>query len=54
MACTFCGDKEKVRAQIRDSMEKTGANELFITNYIYDKAARFRSFELLADARELK
>ena len=54
MACTFCGDKEKVRAQIRDFMEKTGADELFITNYIYDKAARFRSFELLADAMELK
>lgn len=54
MACTFCGDKEKVRAQIRDFMEKTGADELFITNYIYDKAARFRSFELLADVMELK
>ena len=54
MACTFCGDKEKVRAQIRDFMEKTGADELFITNYVYDKAARFRSFELLAEATELK
>lgn len=54
MACTFCGDKEKVRAQIRDFMEKTGADELFITNYVYDKAARFKSFELLAEAMELK
>lgn len=53
-ACTFCGDKEKVRTQIRDFMKKTGANELFITNYIYDKAARFKSFELLAEAMELK
>ena len=53
-ACTFCGDKEKVRAQIRDFMKKTGADELFITNYIYDKAARFKSFELLAEAMELK
>ncbi|MFV0417844.1 MAG: hypothetical protein ACK5KT_03785 [Dysgonomonas sp.] len=44
LACTFCGDKEKVRVQIRDFMEKTGADELFITNYIYDKAARFKSF----------
>ncbi|WP_283687234.1 LLM class flavin-dependent oxidoreductase [Dysgonomonas sp. Marseille-Q5470] len=54
LACTFCGDKEKVRIQIRDFMKKTGADELFITNYIYDKAARFRSFELLAQAMELK
>lgn len=54
LACTFCGDKEKVRAQIRDFMKKTGADELFITNYIYDKAARFKSFELLAEAMELK
>lgn len=54
LACTFCGDKEKIRIQIRDFMEKTGADELFITNYIYEKAARFRSFELLAEAMELK
>lgn len=54
LACTFCGNKEKVRAQVRDFMEKTGADELFITNYIYDKAARFRSFELLAEAMKLK
>lgn len=54
MAYTFCGDKEKVRAQIRDFMEKTGADELFITNYIYDKAVRLKSFKLLAEAMELK
>ncbi|WP_019540514.1 LLM class flavin-dependent oxidoreductase [Proteiniphilum acetatigenes] len=54
MACTFYGDKEKVRTQIKDFIEKTGADELFITNYIYDKTARFKSLELLAEAMELK
>lgn len=54
MACTFCGDKEKVRTLVKDFMKKTGADELFITNYIYDKTARFKSFELLAEAMGLK
>ena len=51
---TFYGDKEKIKSQIKDFMEKTNADELFITNYIYDKPARFKSFELLAEAMGLK
>lgn len=54
MAYTFCGNKEKIRTQVKDFMEETDADELFITNYIYDKASRFRSFELLSEAMELK
>lgn len=50
---TFYGDKAKVRTQVKDFMAKTQADELFITNYIYDKTARFKSFELLADAMNL-
>jgi luciferase family oxidoreductase group 1 len=49
-ACTFYGDPHTVKSKIDDFLALTGADELFITNYIYDKAARFKSFELLAAA----
>lgn len=53
MYYTFYGNKEKVRTQVKDFMKQTHADELIITNYIYDKAARFKSFELLAEAMGL-
>lgn len=49
-ACTFIGNKAQVKAQVENFLEQTGADELFITNYIYDKIAREKSFRLFAEA----
>lgn len=50
---TFAGDKTKVKKELDIFLEQTGADELIITNYIFDRQARHRSFSLLAEAMEL-
>jgi luciferase family oxidoreductase group 1 len=53
-ACTFTGDQNSVKAKVENFIMQTGADELFITNYIYDKAAREKSFTLFAEAMGLR
>ena len=53
-ACTFAGSPSTVKTYIDDFLKQTDADELFITNYIFDKEARHRSFRLFAELMALK
>lgn len=46
----FAGSAATVRAQIKDAIAQTGADEVMVTSMIYDHAARVRSYEILAGA----
>lgn len=50
---TFTGSRQSIISKLENFLVRTGADELITTNYIYDRTARHRSFELLADAFEL-
>jgi hypothetical protein len=41
-----------VRRQLQAFAARTGADELMITSQVFDHAARLRSFEIAAEARE--
>ena len=45
---SFVGSAETVRAQMRDFLDQTRADELIVVSHIYDRAARLRSYELVA------
>jgi luciferase family oxidoreductase group 1 len=45
---TFAGAPGTVQSRLHQFVESTGAQELIVTNHIYDKQARARSLELLA------
>jgi luciferase family oxidoreductase group 1 len=49
----FAGNKTTVQSKLESFLEQTDADELFVTNYIYDKKAKLRSYELLADVMQL-
>lgn len=46
------GSPTTVRRKIEQFIERTRVDELMITTAIYDRAARLRSFELVAETRE--
>lgn len=46
------GSKETVEAGLRRFLERTQVDELMVTAAIFDHAARLRSFELVAQARD--
>lgn len=48
LACTAIGDADLVGQQIKDFMQRTGADELMITSNIFDHRARLYSYEILA------
>jgi luciferase family oxidoreductase group 1 len=50
LSCASIGPLEKVRAELRNFIDRTGADELMITSQIFDHAARLRSFEIAAEA----
>ena len=50
LSCTSIGTPDLVRADLRNFVKQTGANELMITSQIFDHAARLRSFEIAAKA----
>jgi alkanesulfonate monooxygenase SsuD/methylene tetrahydromethanopterin reductase-like flavin-dependent oxidoreductase (luciferase family) len=52
LACTVAGSLETVKRGLADFSARTGADELMITAQIYDDAARLRSLELTARARD--
>jgi len=52
LACTAAGSPETVRRGLAAFISRTGADELMITSQIYDPAARLRSYELAAQARD--
>jgi luciferase family oxidoreductase group 1 len=50
LSCASIGTLEIVRSDLRDFLNRTGADELMITCQIFDHAARLRSFEIAAQA----
>jgi hypothetical protein len=44
------GDAAKVRTDLSELRARVGADELMITGMVYDRAARYRSYELIAQA----
>ena len=44
------GDADKVRKDLSELQARTGADELMLTGMVYDRAARYRSYELIAQA----
>jgi len=54
LGCSFVGSPQTVRAGLDDFIAATGADELIVASAIFDHAARVRSYELLAQAAELR
>ena len=52
LSCTAIGSPDTVRRELRAFVSRTGADELMITSQVFDHAARLRSFEIAAQARE--
>jgi luciferase family oxidoreductase group 1 len=52
LACSAIGAPDTVTQQLRAFIEKTGADELMITSNMFDHAARLRSYEITAEARQ--
>ncbi|UBM58144.1 LLM class flavin-dependent oxidoreductase [Marinilongibacter aquaticus] len=50
---TFAGSQESMALQLDEFLSQTQADELIVTNYIYDKEARYKSFALLAEVMGL-
>ena len=49
----FVGSRETVAKGLSAFIEETGADEVIVASAIYDHAARLRSYEILAEARQL-
>lgn len=47
LACSFVGSSETVERQLRQFIAETGAGELIVATAVYDRKARFRSYEML-------
>jgi luciferase family oxidoreductase group 1 len=52
LSCSIVGAPDRVRQGLAEFVKRTGANELMVTAQIYDHAARVRSFEITAEARD--
>jgi luciferase family oxidoreductase group 1 len=52
LACSFVGSAERIAGQLREFIDRTGADELMVACAIYDHGARLRSYEILANIRE--
>jgi luciferase family oxidoreductase group 1 len=52
LPCAAIGSPATVRAGLQAFIERTGADELMITSQIFDHAARLRSYEIAAQARQ--
>jgi luciferase family oxidoreductase group 1 len=50
LSCASIGTPEKVRSDLREFVNRTGADELMITCQIFDHQARMRSFEIAAQS----
>jgi luciferase family oxidoreductase group 1 len=51
LAYAVVGSPDTVRRGLKTIIDRTGADELMVTAQIFDHAARVRSFEIVADAR---
>ena len=54
LARSIAGSRETVRAGLKALVAETGADELIVVSDVYDHPARLRSFELIAEAAEMR
>jgi luciferase family oxidoreductase group 1 len=52
LSCSVVGSPETVQRGLASFIARTGADELMVTSQIFDHAARLRSFEITAAARD--
>jgi alkanesulfonate monooxygenase SsuD/methylene tetrahydromethanopterin reductase-like flavin-dependent oxidoreductase (luciferase family) len=52
LSCSIVGSPETVERGLAALIAETGADELMVTSQIYDHAARLRSYEITAEARD--
>jgi alkanesulfonate monooxygenase SsuD/methylene tetrahydromethanopterin reductase-like flavin-dependent oxidoreductase (luciferase family) len=52
LSCSAIGSPETVAQQLKAFIAHTRADELMITSQIFDHAARLRSYEIIAQARQ--
>ncbi|HEX2077174.1 MAG TPA: LLM class flavin-dependent oxidoreductase [Longimicrobium sp.] len=52
LSCSVVGAPQAVREGLASFIARTGADELMVTSQVYDHAARLRSYELTARARD--
>ena len=52
LACSAIGAPDTITQQLRAFIDETGADELMITSNMFDHAARLRSYEITAQARQ--
>lgn len=52
LACRIVGSPDMIEQGLKEFVERTGADEIMVTGQIYDHAARKRSFEIAAQARD--
>lgn len=50
LACTFIGDKDRLRENLGGFIADTKIDELMVTSYFYDEAAKFNSLSILKEA----
>ena len=53
LACSAVGAPASVHADLTEIITRTAADELIVTSAIFDHAARLRSFDLLAEMRDV-
>jgi alkanesulfonate monooxygenase SsuD/methylene tetrahydromethanopterin reductase-like flavin-dependent oxidoreductase (luciferase family) len=52
LSVAVVGSPDTVRRDLERFIDRTGADELILTSQIFDHAARLRSFEIAAHARD--
>lgn len=50
LACTFIGDKERLRENLSGFIADTKIDELMVTSYFYDEEAKMKSLSILKEA----
>ena len=49
LACSAIGSPDTVRRQLKDFVERSGADEVIVASMIYDHSARLRSYQIAAE-----
>jgi hypothetical protein len=49
LACTFIGSRETLQKSLSQFIAETGIDELMAATYIYDRAAKLKSFDILQE-----
>jgi alkanesulfonate monooxygenase SsuD/methylene tetrahydromethanopterin reductase-like flavin-dependent oxidoreductase (luciferase family) len=52
LSCSAVGSPDSVRDQVRQFIERTGADELIVACSMFDHAARLRSYEIASQVRD--